>query len=66
MGKPSLAECVAVAASNTEFIMQWARLRGVSLPATPIDQMVDDATGRSDAVAAQFIADVKELVYDRV
>lgn len=66
MGTPTLAECVAIAVANPEFVENWARLRGISLPSTPIDRMVDDATGRSDAIASQFIQDVADLLFDRI
>jgi hypothetical protein len=62
----TLADCVSVAAGNAEFVSNWMRLHGITLAGSPIDAMVDEASGRNDAIAAQFIADVKELIYDRI
>lgn len=62
----SLGECVAVAASNSEFVDNWTRLRGFTLPASPIERMVDEASGHGEAIAVQFIADVRDLIYSRL
>jgi hypothetical protein len=61
-----LARCVEVAAANPEFVVNWARIRGVSLPTTPMDWLVSDASGHCDSIAALFIEDVREMIYDRV
>jgi hypothetical protein len=62
---PALLVCVRACAANTEFVSNWLRLRH-NLPKSAIEQMVDDATGRNDAIAKQFIADVQDLVLDRL
>jgi hypothetical protein len=61
-----LAKCVDAAARNPVYVMQWARIRGIELPETPMDWLVDDSTGRADSIAALFIEDVRELIYDRL
>lgn len=61
MDELSLMVCVATCAKDDEYVENWARLRGIKLPATPMDRMIDEASGHSDTIAAQFIADVREL-----
>lgn len=53
-------------ANNEQFVAQWARLRGFKLAGSPIERMVDDATGYSDDIADTFISDVRDLVWNRV
>lgn len=68
--KPIMSEqllyAVVVCAENDEFVAQWARLRGVVLPADPISQMVDKATEYDRFIFEQFVADVQDLVVDRL
>ena len=66
MAAIDLGTAVAAAAANPEFVENWARLRGIRLPATPMDKMIDEATGHGAAIARQFIADVDELVCQRL
>ena len=61
-----LAKCVDAAAKNPEYVMRWAEMRGVTLPKTPMDWLIDDSTGRCDAIAKLFIEDVRELIYARL
>lgn len=58
--------CVAACAKNNEYVENWLRLRGYSLPRSAIERMVDEASGHGDAIAQQFIADVHETVYSRL
>lgn len=58
--------CVRSALNNHRFVENWKRLHGVELPRSSIETMVDEATGRNDWIAQQFLDDVKELIYDRV
>lgn len=58
--------CVMACAKNDEYVENWLRLRGYSLPRSAIERMVDDASGHGDAIAQQFIADVHETVYSRL
>lgn len=62
----SFAQCVSACLSNSEFVANWQRLRGVRLPASVLERMIDDASGHSDDIARRFLADVFELVYARL
>lgn len=57
---------VMAAARSPEFVDSWARLRGVRLPQSVLDRLIDHATGHDDAIVSMFIADVRELVCDRL
>jgi hypothetical protein len=60
-------ECVAFCAGNPEFVSQWARLRGFKLSGlSPLEQEIDKASGFGEHVAKTFIADVADLVWDRM
>ena len=58
--------CVRACATTPEFVANWVRLRGVSLPVSPLDLMIDEATGHDSVIAQQFIADVYDLVWSRL
>ena len=58
-------DVVMSCAREPEFVGNWARLRGIVLPASPMDQMIDEATGNDSAIARQFIADVFDIVIGR-
>jgi hypothetical protein len=66
MSAEMLARCVDAASSNPVFVVHWARLRGISLPDTPMDWLHANACGTSDSIASLFIEDVRELIYDRL
>jgi hypothetical protein len=53
-------------AGQDEFVAQWERLRGVRLPRSPIEKMIDEATGNDSAIARLFINDVFDLVWSRL
>lgn len=57
---------VAQCAANAEFVKQWSRLRGVRFGATPLEQMIDSATGFNDDIARMFIRDVHDFVWCRM
>jgi len=58
-------DVVMACAREPEFVANWARLRGIVLPASPMDRMIDEATGNDSAIARQFIADVCDIVIGR-
>lgn len=64
--RPSLADCVLAAAGDSEYVANWMRLRGVRLPASPIERLIDQTTGHGDAIAELFFSDVRELIYNRM
>lgn len=66
MGDPWFLQCVAVASSNSEFVDQWLRLRGINLPRSTIERLVSESTGEGDAVAELFLKDVYDLIYSRM
>lgn len=66
MSANSLAACVLAAAANPEYVANWMRLRGIRLPSSPIETMIDQQTGYGDQIARQFFEDVRELIYNRM
>lgn len=62
----TFGDCVVEAAGNAEFVSNWMRLRGISLATSPIDMMIDDATGRNAETAKLFLADVHDLIWSRL
>ena len=62
----SLMVVVAACAKNDEYVDNWLRLRGYTLPASAIERMIDESSGHGEAIAKQFIADVRELFEFRV
>ena len=62
----TLIQCAQICAQDVDFVMEWERLRKLTLPRTPIDQMIDEATGRNSIIARQFIADVDDLIFSRL
>lgn len=62
----TFAQCVIECAANDEFVSNWARLRGISFPVTPLEREIDAATFRNDDIARQFISDVADLVWSRI
>lgn len=63
-------ECVAMCASNPEFVAHVERLTGhrfgFAHPRAPIEAAVDEASGRDEADMARFVALVDELVWSRL
>lgn len=57
-----LSECVA----NADFVRHWARLRGIRVPLSGIERMIDAATGYNDTIGKRFVADVYDLVWCRI
>ena len=58
-------DVVMACARDAEFVSNWERLRGVTLPRTTLDRMVDEASGHDSGIARLFIADVVDLVLAR-
>jgi hypothetical protein len=59
-------DVVLACARNAEFVSNWTRLRGVHLPATPLDRLIDEASGNDSGIARLFIADVFDVVIGRM
>lgn len=53
-------------ALQTEFFSEWTRLREHKRPTSPLDAMIDEATGMNDHISRQFILDVYELIWLRL
>lgn len=66
MSLPSLEACVMAAAASPEYVANWMRLRGVRLPASPIESLIDAQTGYGDAIAQMFFDDVRENIFNRM
>ncbi|MBD1598623.1 hypothetical protein [Pseudomonas typographi] len=47
-------------------IQEWLRLTGHRLARSDIERMVDEATGYADDVAREYLAHVKQVIYDIV
>jgi hypothetical protein len=62
----TFSDVVMACAKNSEFVANWARLRGVHLPTTPLAMMIDEATGHGREIGQLFIADVIDLVISRL
>lgn len=70
-GALTFADCVAAAAGEPELVEEWDRLTGYRLRAigrrSPIERMVDDATGFEDSrmreIARSFVAFVFRFVW---
>lgn len=65
--KVTFLDCVRESAQNPAFVAGFNRLRGHSLVAeTALEQMIDAATGRTDAVCRDFLWFVYEVVWLRL
>lgn len=62
----TLADCIALTRVSPEFVENWARLRGMRLPNSPIERMIDQAAGYAAEVEALFVADVAEMFLGRL
>jgi len=66
-GLPTFIDCLYMAISEPGFITEYDRLTGSHLAAlakrTPIEVMVDDATGHASNEMAKFCAFVYEFVW---
>ena len=60
--------CLLTALANEELIQQFDRLTGGNLQGqgTPIDRMIDQATGRNEKDMESFIAFIKEFIYQPI
>lgn len=60
----TFADCLIIAANMPEFVQQWERLTGLRLlPASPLDRLIDEATGYDLAVMAEFADFVYRCVF---
>lgn len=63
-------ECVLECAANRELVAEYDRLTGSRLGQlpnrSPIEQMVDEASGRNNTEAAKFAVFVHEFVWTRL
>lgn len=57
-------DCLDTCIHEHEFIAQWERLSGKKLlPASPLDRMIDEATGYNMVVMSEFADFVYEFVF---
>ena len=68
MKTPTLFECLNAAANEPELVYEVDRLTGhnLSREGTPLDLMIDDATGRTDTAISDFINFVDDCIYQRL
>ena len=64
----TFAACLAACAATRELVENFDRLTGrnLSLHGAPIERMIDEASGRTDADCAAFVAFVYECVWTRL
>lgn len=62
---PSFAHVVRICAENRQLIAEFDRLTGanLSMKGTPINLMIDDATGKLQHDVAQFVDFVHDYVW---
>jgi len=65
---PAFLRCLHEAAATPELVREFDRLSGTNLArrGTPLDLMIDDATGRTDDALGQFVTFVREAIYERL
>jgi len=65
---PLFDMCLLTALANEELVRQFDRLTGSNLQGqgTPIDRMIDQATGRNEKDMEAFIEFVKEFIYQPI
>jgi hypothetical protein len=63
-----MIECLAVASSTPDLVSEFDRLTGHNLSRTgsPIDLAIDDASGRTEAGAKEFIEFVRDCIFYRM
>jgi hypothetical protein len=60
----SFLECLETCLYNSEFIAQWERLNKKKIvPTSPIDRMIDEATGHDVTLIGEFADFVYENVF---
>ena len=59
-------ECMQEITKHPELFMQFCRLKGYTLPKSPIEQMIDDSTGYTKEIVQEFVSFCFEYVYLRV
>jgi hypothetical protein len=63
-----MIECLTVAANTPELVAEFDRLTGhnLSRAGTPMDLAIDDASGRTEAGAKEFIDFVHDCIFERL
>lgn len=59
-------DVILACARDSEFVKAWSELRGVKLPATPLEKLIDEASGHGAGIAKLFIEDVIDTVVNRL
>lgn len=59
-------QCVFQCAQCDSFVKEWCRMRGLMMATSPIDRMIDSASGYDSTIAATFFEDVYDLVWTRL
>lgn len=61
-------QCLGAAAANKELVAQFDRLTGHNLSRTgkPLELMVDDASGRTEEALKDFVAFVRDCIFERL
>lgn len=49
-----------------QFFAEWMKIKGYTMPTTPLERLIDSATGFDQTIMAEFVADVADLVIDRI
>lgn len=64
----TIEDCIRECVNNPEFMREYDRVRGtnLSLRGTPLDVAIDEASGRIECEARQFVADVIDIVWSRL
>ena len=60
--------CVRTVFDNDEIVQQFNRLRGCSInkPVSPMEQLVDNATGKLDHDIVKFVEFVQDCIWERL
>lgn len=59
----TFAACLLETAKMPDLWNEFCRLRGYSLPTSPIEQLIDEATGREEKAVREYAAFVFEYIY---
>lgn len=66
MSKVNWWQCVAMCSTNAEFVATWCKMTGYYLSVSPINKLIDEATGWDKRIASQFLAFVRDIVWNRL
>jgi hypothetical protein len=56
-------ECLLETAKIPDLWKEFCRLKGYKLPTSPIEQLIDEATGREKKIVREYAAFVFEHIY---